>query len=47
MGALFIRSAVALWRRPREVSPMGLYKYSLLYLGLLFIAMGVDAALLG
>ncbi len=47
LGAVFIWSAVRLWRSPDTVSPLGLYKFSLLYLALLFVSMGVDAALLG
>jgi len=47
LGAMFIWSAFRLWRRPDSVSPLGLYKFSLLYLALLFVAMGVDAAILG
>jgi protoheme IX farnesyltransferase len=46
-GGAFIAMAYRLWRRPETTTPMGLYKYSLLYLAVLFVAMGVDAALLG
>ena len=46
LGAGFVRSAFRLWRHPAEVPPMRLYKYSLLYLALLFVAMGVDAVVL-
>ncbi len=46
LGALFIYRAWELWRRPSTVSPMELYKYSLLYLALLFVAMGVDVAVI-
>jgi protoheme IX farnesyltransferase len=46
-GAVFIAMAYQLWRRPTVTPPIRLYKYSLLYLALLFVAMGVDAALLG
>lgn len=45
-GGLFIAHAYRLWRRPAQVSPIVLYKYSLLYLAVLFVAMGFDAALL-
>ena len=45
-GALFIWKAFELWRRPDRVPPMGLYKYSLLYLAIVFVAMGLDAAIL-
>jgi heme o synthase len=44
LGAFFIYRAWELWRRPSTVSPIELYKYSLLYLALLFVAMGVDVA---
>ena len=43
LGAIFVWFAVRLWREPATVSPMSLYKYSLLYLALVFVAMGVDA----
>lgn len=46
LGAWFVWKAVQLHRRHTTVSPIVLYKYSLLYLALLFIAMGVDAAVL-
>jgi protoheme IX farnesyltransferase len=45
-GAWFIVEAYRLWRSPETHSPMSLYKYSLLYLAVLFVAMGVDAAIL-
>jgi protoheme IX farnesyltransferase len=45
-GAWFIWMARDLARRPDTVSPIELYKYSLLYLAILFVAMGVDAAVL-
>jgi protoheme IX farnesyltransferase len=47
LGGVFVFEAWRLWRRPLAVSPMSLYKYSLLYLALLFVAMGVDGGLLG
>ena len=46
LGGLFTWYAFRLWRDPVTVSPMSLYKYSLLYLALLFVAMGVDGAVL-
>jgi protoheme IX farnesyltransferase len=46
-GGLFIAMAFELWRKPAVTPPIRLYKYSLLYLALVFISMGVDAALLG
>jgi protoheme IX farnesyltransferase len=45
-GAAFVWLAFLLWRRPAEQNPMTLYKYSLLYLAVLFTSMGLDAALL-
>lgn len=45
-GAWFIVSAYRLWRSPETQSPMSLYKYSLAYLAVLFVAMGIDAAVL-
>jgi len=46
-GGLFIAYAFQLFRHPDTTPPIRLYKYSLLYLAFVFIAMGVDAALLG
>ena len=46
-GALFIAMAYQLWRKPAGTPPIRLYKYSLLYLALVFVSMGVDAAVLG
>jgi protoheme IX farnesyltransferase len=45
-GTWFIWKAYDLARRPEAVSPIELYKYSLLYLAMVFVAMGVDAAVL-
>ncbi len=45
-GAIFVAMAYQLWRKPQSTPPMRLYKYSLLYLALVFIAMGVDGAFL-
>jgi protoheme IX farnesyltransferase len=47
LGGWFILLAYQLWRRPAETPPIRLYKYSLIYLALLFVAMGADAAALG
>ena len=47
MGAAFSFYAWRLWHRPESESPMTLYKFSLLYLALVFTAMGLDAAILG
>ena len=46
-GGAFVWYAWQLKRKPETVSPMTVYKYSLLYLAVLFIAMGVDVAVLG
>ena len=48
LGALFVRQAVALWRTgaAEEASTAGairLYRYSITYLSLLFLAVAVDA----
>ena len=45
LGALFCWYAFKLWGNPERESPMSLYKYSLLYLALLFVSIGVDAAI--
>lgn len=45
LGALFMRYAWAVWRKGDQASIWGLYKYSLLYLALLFVAMVLDRAL--
>ncbi len=44
-GAGFIWYAWKLWKRPEQESPMTVYKYSLLYLALVFVAMGIDSPL--
>ena len=46
LGALFLYYALRLWRAKTAASAWGLYKYSLLYLALLFVAMVVDRTLL-
>ncbi|MFV9507062.1 MAG: heme o synthase [Oscillochloridaceae bacterium umkhey_bin13] len=46
LGALFMRDAWAVWRVGDQASIWQLYKYSLLYLALLFVAMVVDRAIL-
>lgn len=46
LGGWFLVLAYQLWRHPETTAPMRLYKWSLLYLGLLFVAMGIDAAAL-
>ena len=47
LGGAFAWYAFRLWRKPERESPMTLYKYSLLYLALVFVSMGVDALVLG
>jgi len=46
-GAVFVGMAFQLWRKPKTTAPIDLYKYSLLYLALVFVGMGIDASLLG
>jgi len=46
-GAVFVALAFQLWRRPETTSPMRLFSYSLLYLAIVFAAMGLDALILG
>jgi protoheme IX farnesyltransferase len=47
LGGWFIFEAWQLWRHPQATPPMRLYKVSLLYLALLFVAIGLDGGLLG
>ncbi|MFN2545090.1 MAG: heme o synthase [Actinomycetota bacterium] len=42
LGAIFIQRAVRLWRSRTPALAMGLFRYSILYLGLLFTAVAVD-----
>jgi protoheme IX farnesyltransferase len=42
LGGLFIRRAVQLWRTTTPAVAMGLFRYSILYLGLLFAAVAAD-----
>jgi heme o synthase len=46
LGAIFMRDALRLWRESGTGSAWKLYKYSLLYLALLFAAMVLDAAVM-
>ena len=46
LGAAFVWRAVGLWRSGTLKAAMGLFKYSISYLALLFAAMAVDAAVL-
>jgi protoheme IX farnesyltransferase len=43
LGAIFVTKAVKLWRRTSPALALGLFKYSITYLGLLFAAVAVDA----
>jgi protoheme IX farnesyltransferase len=47
LGWLFLRSAWRVWRVGDQAAIWGLYKFSLLYLALLFAAMVLDRLLLG
>ncbi len=42
LNGIFLWQAGAIWQRPTNANIWRLYKYSLLYLALLFLAMGVD-----
>ncbi|MCG8346366.1 MAG: heme o synthase [Chloroflexales bacterium] len=46
LGAIFLRDAWQVWRKGDQASIWRLYKYSLLYLALLFVAMVIDRLLL-
>jgi protoheme IX farnesyltransferase len=46
LGAIFLRDAWQVWRNGDQASIWRLYKYSLLYLALLFVAMVMDRLLL-
>ncbi|MEO6397055.1 MAG: heme o synthase, partial [Tepidiformaceae bacterium] len=46
-GGIFVAKCFQLWRRPASIEPIAVYKYSMLYLALLFVAMGLDSAILG
>jgi protoheme IX farnesyltransferase len=46
LGAIFTYYAVQLWRKGTTGSAWGLYKFSLLYLALLFVAMVLDRTVL-
>jgi protoheme IX farnesyltransferase len=43
LGALFVRHAFVLFRTGSAGAAMGLFRYSITYLALLFAAVGVDA----
>lgn len=42
LNGIFLWQAVAIWRNPTNANVWRLYKYSLLFLALLFVAMGID-----
>lgn len=42
LNGVFLWQAIDIWRKPTNANIWRLYKYSLLYLGLLFLAMGID-----
>ena len=42
LNGLFVWKAIRIWRYPTNVAIWNLYQYSLLYLALLFLAMGID-----
>ncbi len=42
LNGIFLKQAIDLWRNPTEGNRLRLYLYSLLYLALLFLAMGMD-----
>lgn len=42
LGSVFLWMAFDIWRHPTNASIWALYKYSLVYLALLFLAMGID-----
>jgi len=42
LNGVFLWQAVDIWRAPTEANVWRLYKFSLLYLALIFLAMGVD-----
>lgn len=46
-GVLFVWKSYELYRRPADISPISVYKFSMLYLAVLFMAMGADAVIFG
>lgn len=42
LNGVFLGMAIAIWRQPSNVAVWSLYRYSLIYLALLFLAMGID-----
>jgi protoheme IX farnesyltransferase len=45
-GVVFLALAFQLWLRPGRTSPMRLFTFSLIYLAVIFVAMGLDALLI-
>jgi protoheme IX farnesyltransferase len=45
-GVVFLALAFELWLRPGRTSPMRLFTFSLIYLAVIFVAMGLDALLI-
>jgi protoheme IX farnesyltransferase len=45
LGGWFVRRALVLWRDGSAAEPMRLFRFSILYLGLLFAAVALDAVL--
>lgn len=42
LNGVFLGMAIAIWRQPSNAAVWSLYRYSLIYLALLFLAMGID-----
>ena len=42
LNGIFLWQAVDIWRKPTNANVWRLYKYSLLFLALVFVAMGID-----
>jgi protoheme IX farnesyltransferase len=45
LNGLLVLKSLALYRQPERRTAVSLYKYSMLYLALLFLGMAVDRAL--
>ena len=42
-GGVFVFRSLQLWRSPSDARAWGLFKYSVIYLGALFISVALDA----
>ena len=42
LNGIFLWQAIDIWRKPTNANVWRLYKFSLLFLALLFLAMGID-----